>query len=310
MTRFVLLLFVSTGCFSSMVDNPCKDGFAYEGGACIARTVPPDGGVGGDGHDGDGGVGGDHDGGPGHDVDVPDAIVGPSCVLPEVQCDNGCKNLETDPDNCGTCAHVCASGLCTTGHCVGDPYGHVVAIGHDFAHHHLSMARVLGNAVSLGLTYDVAVAWWPAGTHTTVTNALASAMVTTGRPWHSVPTPAAPSTLNGVDVVIVDGAVTAAAGVSWESSLDAFLLRGGVVIVVEGVGGTGHEFAAGANLFTSGAPVDVTDQQMVISNPTDSISQQVIAPYLGEGSSVSFPGVANPVITTTGGATVVFHLVR
>lgn len=301
MTKLALLLVVFAGCFSSMVDDPCKDGYLYESGSCLARTTLPDAGM---DVDVDGG------GSTGDAMDPPDAPPPQVCVLPEAQCDDGCKNLQIDPDNCGACAHVCSSGLCTTGHCVGEPYGHIVAIGHDYANYHPSMARVLGNAASLGLSYDVGVAWWPQGTHAAVGNALSAALGSMGRPWHVQAIPATPSSLNSVDVLIIDGVTTAASGLAWAPSLDAFVRRGGVVIVVEGVGGTGHTFAAAANLFTTGTPVDVTNQQMVISSATDSIAAQVIAPYLGEGSSVSFPGTTSSVITTTSGATVVFHLVR
>ncbi|MEO7094052.1 MAG: hypothetical protein ABI175_12435 [Polyangiales bacterium] len=310
MNRLAFVLLAFTGCFSSMIDDPCKDGYVYSDHSCVARTALPDAGVdGGGGGGGDGGTTGDA--GPSVVEDPPDASPPLTCSLPEVSCDGVCRNLQIDPDNCGMCGHVCASGLCTAGHCVGEPYGHVVAIGHDYAHYHASMARVLGNAVSLGLSYDVAVAWFPAGPHTPVVNALGWAMAPTGRSWHTQALSVAPSALTDVDVLVIDGVTTAADGATWAADLEAFLRRGGVVIVIEGVGGSTHSFAAGAGLFTTtGSPVDATNQQMVLSAPTDSVAQQVIAPYLGEGTTVSFPGAGSSVITTTAGETVVLHLVR
>ena len=93
-------------------------------------------------------------------------------------------------------------------------------------------------------------------------------------------------------------------------ALDPYLARGGVIIVIEGADRTGHLFAAGAHLYQTAAPLDVTGQAMMLAAPTDTVADQVLAPYLGEATTVSFPGIADPVVATLGGATVVFHRVR
>ncbi|MCX6777953.1 MAG: hypothetical protein NT157_03635, partial [Candidatus Micrarchaeota archaeon] len=39
------------------------------------------------------------------------------CPSGETDCSNLCKNLQTDPDNCGTCGNDCGEGTCTAGVC-------------------------------------------------------------------------------------------------------------------------------------------------------------------------------------------------
>ena len=47
-------------------------------------------------------------------------------------CSEQCVNLTDDPDNCGSCANRCSSGLCLGGVCQQQGVGHVVVIGHDY----------------------------------------------------------------------------------------------------------------------------------------------------------------------------------
>lgn len=45
------------------------------------------------------------------------ALVGGSCASPLSQCGLDCVDLESDPENCGSCGQVCATGLCEMGEC-------------------------------------------------------------------------------------------------------------------------------------------------------------------------------------------------
>jgi hypothetical protein len=246
----------------------------------------------------------------------PDAMV---CTMPTQLCRGVCVDTSSDPDNCGACGHVCATGVCTLGVCGGAVRGQVVAIGHDYRSHHAAMARVLGNSTALGVHFDVGIARLRgtadsaavAGTSSAIT----TSMTSLGRPWHSVALPATGAPLTGVDVLVVDaqlgdGAVAEALGTGWRTSIANFLLRGGVIVVLEGASGVSYRFAIGANLYTVGAPVDATGELAVVADGADATTQQVASPYLAETTSVSLPGLQHAAITTFGGATLVFHFTR
>lgn len=293
------LALVGAGCFDSLVGSPCVTGYELVSGRCIEMGVGPDGGP------GDGGAGGD-------------ALV---CALPEVACDGACRDVRADPDNCGACGRRCESGLCVDARCVGGLSGHVIAIGHDYQRHHASMARVLGNAIALAPSQDVGLARWR-GTVTPSSDAgtslaISSSLAELGRPWHDVPLPASPSStaLLDVDVLVIeaqtgDGDAAAAAAAAWAGEIDRFLARGGVVIVLHGASGVSHRAAEGAGLYTIGAPVEVVGELARVVDGQDAVAQRVVSPYLAEPSSVIFPDVSAAVVSTTGGATLVFHQTR
>ena len=325
MNRAVLLaLALAAGC-SSLVDNYCARGYLREDGTCALRpevdggpiAVAPDARI----------PFGNFDPDPPPPPDAPSGDAAPDvlvvdapplCSAPLTSCDGTCVDLDTDPDHCGSCTHACASGICSAGHCQGEPWGHIVAIGHDYASSHAAQRRVLANAVSLGASTDVAIAWFPSESPSMAhRSALASAMSAVGRPWHAVGFPAGPSeSFAGIDVVIVapddgDGDASESAGGAWASALDAYLRTGGVIVVLDGAGGTNHRFAHGAQLFDVGPPVVVTAQPTAIVDGTDAVAEQVVAPYLAEATSISWPGAPQPVVTTMGGVdTIVFHLAR
>ncbi len=346
MNRFMILsLGLLAGC-SSLIDDHCARGYLRDDGTCVVRpeidggivavapdarmtignfdpdpTPTPDAGP--DAMP-DANVDAAPDAAPDAPDASPDAMVadaspdaGPTCTAPLEACYGTCVDLETDPDHCGSCTHQCASGICTAGHCQGEAWGHIVAIGHDYATSHPAMRRVLANAVSLTATNDVGVAWWPSESPSMAHYpALSLGMSAMSRPWHQVAFPASPaSSFDGVDVVIVppediDGDASEQAGAAWATALDEFLRRGGVVVVLDGAG-TNYRFAHGAQLFDVGAPVVVTSQPTAVVDGTDSIANQVVAPYLAEATSVAWPGAPEPVVTTMGGVdTIVFHLTR
>jgi hypothetical protein len=289
-----LVLLLVAGCFDSLVGSPCAPGFAFVQGRCVEPGP---------------------DGGPGTGV----------CELPLSACQDACVDLSDDPDNCGACGRMCASGICTAGHCQGTLSGHIVAVGHDYQHFHSAMARVLGNALALGGGGDLGIAFWrgsaSAAAATGAAQAVISAMAAMGHSWHPVTIPTAPlsgmedTALDGVDALLIEaqagnGAAVEAAGATWAVPIDRLLQRGGAVVVLHGVNGVSHRFAQGAGLYVVAAPVIANDLEALVLDTNDAVTQQVVSPYLAEAGSVAFVGVPAPVIATRSGEAYVFHRVR
>ncbi len=292
----VAALALGAGC-DSLLGAPCASGYTLQHGTCVPA---------------------DPDLEP--DIDpTPDRLVAE--LLPIDESGPVCQgvDLSRDPDNCGACGHVCASGICTTGHCVGDPWGHVIAIGHDYSAHHAVARRVLGNALTLSLTPQVRVAWWAEGIDPSWEHvpAVDAALAERGRSWREVsfPSESTPKAFEAIDVVVIpplrgDGDVIELAATRWAEPLDRFARRGGVIVVLEGRDGQSYRFARGAGLFESAAPVDVTGATTVVVDPTDALALAVLTPYLAEPTTVAFPGADGAVVTTTDGAPIALHFVR
>jgi hypothetical protein len=309
------------GCFDSLISDSCNAGFVRSRGACVA--IPPDAGP----HDGllaDAGPDSSPDAAPDAAPDAPatdagvDALV---CPLPSLDCDGVCTDVTSDPNNCGGCGRVCASGVCTNSTCAGALAGHIIAIGHDYRSFHAAMARILGDSVSLGAHLDIGISRY-AGTSDTasrlgVTQAVGQSLNQIGRAWHAVALPATPGSnaFHGIDVLIVDaqtgdGMAAETAGAAWNASITSFVANGGVVIVLEGASGVSYRFAIGAGLYTVGAPIDASGQLATVVDASDATTQLVVSPYLAELTSVTFPNAPPAAITTLSGGTVVFHLTR
>ena len=75
----------------------------------------------------------------------------PFCTAPLVECNEQCVDVNSDPKNCGACNHVCPTGLCQGGKCVGAKAGHIVAACMDYQQNfqNSSQTVLLGNAVFL-----------------------------------------------------------------------------------------------------------------------------------------------------------------
>ncbi|MBA2541951.1 MAG: hypothetical protein H0V17_20065 [Deltaproteobacteria bacterium] len=273
------LILLATGC-SSLVDDPCSEGYHLQEGRCVEAVVPQ----------------------PPSQPPSPPVL----CIF-----------QESDPMNCGECNHVCASGICDVSQCVGENSGHVVLIGHDYARYNPAMAQVLGNAITLANRHDVGIARLADSTTPNSANGTGAAITTVmtdlGRPWHEALLPAPGEPLTGVDVLIVFARVgnpdtALAAGAAWSRSIDELLDRAGVVIVLEGAGGVGYRFAEGATMFNVGPPLDVTRELTMVNDAQDAVVQHVVSPYLADSTSVAFPGQTG-VIGVPAGAVVV-HLTR
>lgn len=316
------------GCFDSLLDTPCAEGYQLEHGACRLMgpdggspdaATPPDSATPDDGPRPDAGP----DAGLGPDAaGAPDAALPPdafACAPPLELCAGECVDTTSDPQNCGECGNVCPTGLCVDSQCVGDIVGHIVAIGHDYGAFNAPMRRMLGNALGLGKHQTVVVGWWR-GTasediHAAVRNAGAQGLTLMSRPF--VFTGIADinaTTLTGLDVVVVepqtgDGAAAEAQGTQAKSALDDFLLMGGAVVLLDGAGTVSYRFAKGAGLYDVSGTTEVSGQVAQVTDPVDAISQLVFSPYFAASTSVTFTGAPSTVVEVSGGA-LAFHLSR
>jgi hypothetical protein len=298
-TRLAMLAVLATGC-SSLVSDPCQPGYDLVDGSCemINIAPPPTGVV-----------------PPPLPEPAPTQPTVPLCFAPQTDCDGICTDLQSDPDNCGSCGIVCASGLCDAGVCVGATVGHVVAIGHDYQASEPAMDRVLADAVGLTTGAFTRIGYYQ-GT-STLEGAQAAAVV--GLAQTSRMASAAEladlsrASLDEIDAVVIepqlgDGNAAEAVGAAAAQTLADFLAEGHVVVVLETTGGVSYRLADGAGLFTVSAPVDATGTAISVAAPADAVADGVASPYLGRTETVGYPGVANPVFVDTSNDAVVFHL--
>jgi hypothetical protein len=132
MRIYLLTALTLSGCFASLVNGECADGYVTCGNECVLAAAPcaapgtPDASMADGGTGTDAAPGSDArpdarpDAGPG-----PDAALGPDagvlCSLGFEPCASGCVDTVTDDANCGGCGNVCTTGLtCSAGVCCGD----------------------------------------------------------------------------------------------------------------------------------------------------------------------------------------------
>lgn len=168
------------------------------------------------------------------------------CTGEELACGTSCVDANTDPNNCGACGNVCASGLCYWGVCGDDRPGHIFAIGHGYEKSNRALDRLIANAVGTSPdnvvdvliyrgTNSAALAW---GTN----DAIARGANQTTRQTRRTFTPsssAAASMLPSFDVLVIAAqpqmtdAQLAVVASDLALAMDDHLRRGGVVIALD-----------------------------------------------------------------------------
>ncbi len=268
---------------------------------CSPVGLPVDGGV-------DAGLDGSADG----------ADVGPNtgvyrcvsmCPSPYVACGGTCIDVTSDPDNCGGCGVVCASGICAKGACTGATPGHTVVIGHDYASAGVtSEASLLANAVFLPRTNPLRVLSFEQYADTTqmvhVKAILKAAAQSSGRTLTLTPetdytrVPADLVAVPAYDVVLVydqpnaPTGTLATIGAAWQTSITKFFIGGGDVVVLDGASGAHPEMAtlltsSGLLLTSSEVPIATGTQLLVVASG-DAVGNFVVSPYAAQTDTVSF----------------------
>jgi hypothetical protein len=347
-------LLVLSGCFDSLVSGTCAQGYVPCDGVCVAGTScqaadaappledaappledaapPPDAMLEPDAAATcpvtvttcpsgcvDTGVDPANCGGCGVTCDNEQTCSnGTCCGAGALGCRGACIDPLSDPDNCGACGIACPSGICQQGACTGAPVGHLIVIGHDYVVTRTGMSRLLGNAVFLARTPQVAVATYasgamPAGVNG-ATGAIEQVAREIGRSWRNVPVDSVslPAALPSVDVLVVYAQDTVAVAnldalaAAWDDSLTAFLARGGIVVILEGGPGETHR-VVGGRFATDGRAV-ATGTVLAVSAPGDAVAAAVPIAYFAEVDTVAFTGTTAPVVVVdTSGDPVVLH---
>lgn len=235
-----------------------------------------------------------------------DWVCAPPCADPLVACNGRCVDLQNDPLNCGTCGKICPSNICVGGVCQGSTPGDVVLIGHDYkdAIGSTSQTKVLTNAMFIPTSNPLRVLSYEqfadgavvARVKSLVAGAAGARVI-----QYTVannPNPLRSATLaKDFDVVLVHDQSGAAAGAlapiaaTWATPLDTFAKAGGVIIALDGAGGSG----AMPELVTSAGLLDLAGHtsipagtQVAIVAAGDKVGAAVVSPYAVVARSVTF----------------------
>ena len=243
-------------------------------------------------------------------------------------CTGSCVDLTSDADNCGACGRACMSGICDAAICSEEVPGHLVVVGHNFARFRRAQMLLLANAVfSLSGTNPVRVAaltaWTRTGTGTAANNvdlAISQAALERGRTWERTALEdlvALGSALETSDVLLIYEQCLAgdsdlrAAGAALAGQLDAFLHRGGIVLMTDArTGNNGSwQLLDAAGLFAATGCTDITDARVSVLAPGDAIASGVPLTYVAERDSVRFESAETSQVVGDGTAPVVIHKV-
>ncbi len=295
-------------------------GAAPHGGAGGAGAGAGQGGTGGAGGNGAGGGGTAGSGGTGGGLDCG----------PLEPCGGECVDLDSDPQNCGSCGHECQTGLCGAGQCQGAFAGHTTAIGIDYGVVPVgsSAARLLGNAVFLYPADPVKIAVYTQYASPQVASQvpliLSAEAQARGRTTQPVMVQndaqlADIAAMLAADVIIVppspgaDPGVMSSVGAGWAQPLFDFAAQGGVVIFLADA--SSEDVLDATDLL---GPLDLTPEPMgpcSVSSWLDALSVGVFSPFAlahpvtSLVPSAPLDATTQVVVTTSDGSPVVIHRV-
>jgi hypothetical protein len=226
---------------------------------------------------------------------------GPFCTDPMFpdECNGKCVDLQTDPNNCGACGKICASGICVAATCQGSTPGETVLIGDDFsgAQNSAAPAKLLQNAAFIPssnplrvLSYEQFANAAAVLTAKATINAGGTLRGRTAK--YTVSTTAADLAAVGLetkfDVVLVhDQATLTAAEAATDGAADSaalvqFAKAGGVIIVLSGANGEDAMpvFVTNASLVDLASDTFFpTPGRGTVVAPGDDVGQGVVSPF-------------------------------
>lgn len=322
MRALALLTIASLGlaCDAWLVGGECLPGYAETPGACVALAPgEPSGGAGGSGDEpevsGTSGVTGGASATGGAD---------PGCA-PLDACAGACVDLQSDPASCGACGKVCVSGICEEGECIGEPAGHVVAIGIEPDVGSAMPARILANAVLLHPADPVRVAMFagPLAKVSGVATGLATEVEARGRTMlvsHGTASQVAANLQAGqVDVLLVTPETLESAGVGGTvihdlgPILTEFLGGGGVVVALASAPRPQElqDFLTQSGLLRGVEIIEADAGPYTFTSWSDALSIGVVSPFAGgswaQGFRLPPEGEATTVVIDPEGTPVVVH---
>ncbi len=320
----VTALGCAAGCTDAwLVGGDCLPGYKLEEGACVLELDTPGSGggdVGGSGGSSSIPTGGGDEGGAGG---------GELVCEPLVRCINECVDPKTDARHCGGCGNVCASGICEEGLCVGDPAGHVVAIGIEMGAGTGSgnAMQILGNAVLLHPADPVRVVTFRlphipvlSGLEDQLEHELAgrgrTMQLTRKQPYQLID-----HIQNGhADVFLITSETLRTAGMDQaladelEPVLTTFVGKGGVVVAIAGTAKQGDMqlLLDGAGLIPGVSMHDGGPGPYAVTDWSDALSVGVVSPFMMGGNTArgfSLPAETDAAVIVSGAddAPVVIH---
>lgn len=233
----------------------------------------------------------------------------PACDAGLTKCGADCINVVQTAGHCGGCGNVCASGICEDSTCADAVPGHVVVLGHTYERSNKFQSTLLGNAVFLGQGAPVRTLVYEGSAGPDSISGVKSAVDTVaqsiGRAWVSSAAVESLVTLQlrDADVFLIHAQVEGTdsvldkLGADWGMALAEFLVRGGVIVLIDGpsVENSGtHRILRPSGAFSAAGRIQMNGGDVRVNSPGTGIAVRVGDRYRGEQDTVGFMSIQVP----------------